>query len=67
MTSYSGLNGVPSCDNDLITNQILRGAWGREDVLVATDCGAINDSIQYQGYATSAEDAAAKAINGKLI
>jgi beta-D-xylosidase 4 len=64
MTSYSGVNGVPACDNDFITNKVLRGAWGRSDVIVGTDCGAISDSIYYQHYATDAADAASKAMNG---
>jgi beta-glucosidase-like glycosyl hydrolase len=64
MTSYSGVNGVPSCDNDFITNQIVRGAWNRSDVLVGTDCGAINDSLYYQHYAADVVDAAVKALNG---
>jgi beta-glucosidase len=67
MTSYSDINGIPSCDNDLvtnITNTILREAWNRSDVIVGTNCEAINDSLYYQQYASDVTDAAVKAIDG---
>jgi hypothetical protein len=63
MSSYSGINGVPSCANSFVIEDVVRGAWGRDDVIVATDCGAISNSLNYQHYSTSHADAAAKALN----
>jgi hypothetical protein len=37
MCSYASINGVPSCANDFILNQVMRGKWGRNETLVATD------------------------------
>eukprot|EP00038_Savillea_parva_P023364 m.40557 g.40557 ORF g.40557 m.40557 type:complete len:1020 (+) comp5998_c0_seq1:874-3933(+) len=42
MCSYNAVNGVPSCANDLNLNQILRGQFGF-DGLVVSDCGAISN------------------------
>jgi hypothetical protein len=28
-----GVNGVPSCANDYLINQVVRKAWKRDDVL----------------------------------
>lgn len=36
MCSYNAVNGVPSCANDLINNQIVRREWGFEGYIVST-------------------------------
>lgn len=64
MCSYSGLNGVPSCANDELLNQLARGEWQRPDLLVGTDCGAISNMIDQNHYAKDDLDAAAKTLNG---
>lgn len=64
MCSYAGLNGVPSCANDYLLNTIVRGKFGRPDVVVGTDCGAVNNMVYGNQYASSSEDAAQKACNG---
>jgi beta-D-xylosidase 4 len=64
MCSYAGLNGVPSCANDYLLNKVIRSKFEREDVVVGTDCGAINNMFQANHYAENAEDAAAKSLNG---
>ena len=64
MCSYAGLNGIPSCANDYLLNQVIRTKFNRSDVVVGTDCGAINNMFQANHYATDPEDAAAKTING---
>lgn len=64
MCSYASINGVPSCANDFILNQVMRGKWGRNETLVATDCGAINNMVNGNHYAKNTTDAVAKAIKG---
>lgn len=62
MSSYAGLNGVPAVDGDFILQKVLRGAWGKKDVIVATDCGAINHSYE-AGRQEDPKHAAADALN----
>jgi beta-D-xylosidase 4 len=64
MCSYSGLNGIPSCANDYLLNQLVRNAWKRPDVVIATDCGAITNMKDHNHYAINKPDAAAKTMNG---
>ena len=64
MCSYAGLNGVPSCANDYLLNQVLRKKFNRSNVVVGTDCGAINNMFQSNHYAANSEDAAAVVLNG---
>eukprot|EP00656_Telonema_subtile_P053359 TRINITY_DN7716_c0_g1_i1.p1 TRINITY_DN7716_c0_g1~~TRINITY_DN7716_c0_g1_i1.p1 ORF type:complete len:526 (-),score=141.07 TRINITY_DN7716_c0_g1_i1:109-1686(-) len=66
MCSYAGLNGVPSCANDYLLNQVIRSPAGfnRSDVVVGTDCGAVNNMVSANHYATDSLDAAAKTLNG---
>jgi len=64
MCSYAGLNGVPSCANDYLLNQVVRGAFQRPDVVVGTDCGAVNNMVNANHYASNDVDAAAKTLNG---
>ena len=42
--SYNSVNGVPSCANDFLQNEIVRGEWGFTGYIVS-DCGAIDDII----------------------
>jgi len=67
MCSYAGLNGVPSCGNDYLLNKVARGHFGRPNLVVGTDCGAVNNMKDSNHYASNAEDAAAKTLNGTLI
>jgi len=63
MCSYASINGVPSCANNYLLNEVVRGIWNRPDVVVGTDCGAVSNMIHANHYASSPEDAAAKSIN----
>ena len=51
MCSYAGVNGVPMCANDYILNTVMRKHWGRPDIHIQSDCGAISnmlgDWVQY--------------------
>lgn len=64
MCSYAGLNGIPSCANDYLLNQVIRTKFGRPEVVVGTDCGAVQNMYQANHYAKDASDAAAKTLNG---
>ncbi len=44
MCSYNCINGVYSCENDWLLNQVLRKEWGFQG-LVVTDWGAMNDRV----------------------
>jgi len=44
MCSYNSVNGVPSCANDFLLKEVLRGEFGF-DGYVVSDCDAI-DCIQ---------------------
>ena len=65
MCSYAGVNGVPSCANNFLLNELVRKKWGRDDVMIVSDCGAINNMLTDDvKYASNESDAAAKAMNG---
>eukprot|EP01061_Rhynchopus_euleeides_P033067 TRINITY_DN551_c0_g2_i1.p1 TRINITY_DN551_c0_g2~~TRINITY_DN551_c0_g2_i1.p1 ORF type:complete len:785 (+),score=247.55 TRINITY_DN551_c0_g2_i1:81-2435(+) len=64
MCSYSAPNGVPSCADDYLLNKVLRGSFGRPDAVVATDCGAIQNMVDGNHYASSKLDAASVALFG---
>lgn len=60
MPSFNSLNGVPSTANDLLMNQILRGEWGFDGVVIS-DFGAIQELIPH-GVAADQKEAAALAF-----
>lgn len=45
MCSYNCINGIYSCENDWLLNQVLRKEWGFQG-LVMTDWGAMNDRVK---------------------
>ena len=44
MCSYNGVNGIPSCGNEMSQNEVLRAEWGFDGYIVS-DCGAIVEPI----------------------
>ncbi|EGD78599.1 hypothetical protein PTSG_01576 [Salpingoeca rosetta] len=64
MCSYASINGVPSCANNLLLNNIVRGQWKRDMVTIGTDCGAIANMVNANKYARDPVDAVAKTLNG---
>lgn len=64
MCSYSGLNGVPSCANSFLLQTLIEQKWNRSDVVVVTDCGAINNMLICNDYAKSESDAARVTLLG---
>ncbi|MBQ7638091.1 MAG: glycoside hydrolase family 3 C-terminal domain-containing protein [Clostridia bacterium] len=61
MGAYNAVNGVPSCCNSYLLNDILRGEWGFEGHVVS-DCGAIFDIFENHKYVPDLPSAAAEAI-----
>ena len=65
MCSYFAPNGVSSCGNPWLLNTLIRSEWARPDAVVMSDCSAVAN-MQHNGYARSAEDASAKALNAGM-
>ncbi|KZT65756.1 glycoside hydrolase family 3 protein [Daedalea quercina L-15889] len=64
MCSYNAVNGVPSCANSYLLQDILRGHWNwGEDQWVTGDCGAVECIYTEQDYAKTPQQAAADALN----
>ena len=63
MCSYNAINGVPSCVNDYILNDVVRGMWS-PDAHVTTDCNAISNLMGEPINAPTQVDAVALALNG---
>lgn len=64
MCSYTAENGVPSCTNGWLLNDVLRKQWGREDAHITTDCGAVRNTMGPPLNLKTPEEAAAATING---
>ncbi len=61
MSSYNGINGVPSAESKLLLTDILRGEWGFQGFVVP-DSGAVQNLVSaYMKYPTL-EMAAAKTV-----
>ena len=54
MCSYNSVNGIPSCANSFLMNDIARGQWGF-DGYVTSDCGAVSNIPQTHNYTNSSE------------
>ena len=64
MCSYAAENGVPSCANSWLLNDVLRERWGRKDAVITTDCGAVTNTMGPPLNLATKEEAAAVTING---
>ncbi|HTS75934.1 MAG TPA: glycoside hydrolase family 3 N-terminal domain-containing protein, partial [Bryobacteraceae bacterium] len=60
MTAFNTLNAVPATGNRFLLNDILRGEW-KFDGLVVSDYNAVSELVAH-GYAVDARDAARKAL-----
>ncbi|WP_379164104.1 glycoside hydrolase family 3 N-terminal domain-containing protein [Paenibacillus sp. sgz5001063] len=65
MPAYHEIDGVPCTTNTALLEDILRGAWGF-DGLVITDCGAIEMLADGHDVAEDGRDAAVQAINAGI-
>lgn len=61
MCSYNALNGVPTCANSYLLQDILREHWGwtNEDQWVTSDCDAIQNIFEPHYYTATREEAVA--------
>ena len=63
MCSYNAVNGVPSCANSFLLQDILRDTWGFNDERwVTSDCGAVATIWQPHNYTVDPIQAAADAL-----
>ena len=66
--SYNAVNGVPSCMNGAVNNDLARERWGMEDGVIVSDCGAVGDPMSTHYIKTnfdgSPEVQAAQAVKG---
>ena len=60
MGAYNQFRGYPCCANPIL-QEILRGEWGFKGYMVS-DCWAVSDFYQFQGYTADAAEAAALAV-----
>ncbi len=65
--SYNAVNGIPSCMNPLVNNELVRREWGMDGVIVS-DCGAIADAASSAyiktSFGGSIEEQAAQGVLG---
>jgi len=62
MCAYNSLDGCPCCANSWLLNETLRQRWGFDGFVVA-DCGAVANIHDHHLTASSATQAAARAVN----
>lgn len=62
MCSYNAVNGVPSCANPYLLQDVLREHYGFGDGWVTGDCFAVQDIYASQHYTTSLVNASAVAL-----
>lgn len=64
MCSYNALNGVPTCANSYLLQDILRDhwSWNNEDQYVTSDCDAIQNIFEPHNYASTREQAVADSL-----
>lgn len=61
MCAYNRLNGAPCCTNTSLMQQILRKEWGFKGHVV-TDCGALDDIVNFHKVSNDRPAVAAAAI-----
>ncbi|KAF9452025.1 glycoside hydrolase family 3 protein [Macrolepiota fuliginosa MF-IS2] len=63
MCSYNSVNGIPSCANSYLLQNILREHWGfDDDRWVTGDCAAIEDIFDTHQFASTPAQAVADAL-----
>ncbi|KAF9255300.1 glycoside hydrolase family 3 protein [Marasmius fiardii PR-910] len=63
MCSYNEVNGVPSCADSFILQDLVRDFWGLgEDQWIVSDCGAIDDISDRHHYTDTKVNATAVAL-----
>ncbi|KAH9897826.1 glycoside hydrolase family 3 protein [Cubamyces lactineus] len=63
MCSYNAVNGIPSCANKFLLQDILRDYWGfADDRWVTSDCDAVSNIYSPHNYTNDPAQAAADAL-----
>lgn len=63
MCSYNAVNGIPSCANSYLLQDILRDFWGfADDKWVTSDCDAVDNIIHGHNFTATVPEAAAVAL-----
>ena len=64
MCTYSALNGVPTCADPWLLQDVLRDHWNwtSEQQWVTSDCDSIQNVFYPHGYAATREEAAALSL-----
>ncbi|OSD03373.1 glycoside hydrolase family 3 protein [Trametes coccinea BRFM310] len=63
MCSYNAVNGIPSCANSFLLQDILRDYWGfADDRWVTSDCDAVQNIYSPHNYTNDPAQAAADAL-----
>ncbi|KAF4566455.1 glycosyl hydrolase 3 family protein [Pleurotus pulmonarius] len=63
MCSYNKINGIPSCANSWLLQDLLRGEWGFDDNRwVTADCDAVDNIWRTHHFTSTPEEAAAIAL-----
>ena len=63
MCSYNAVNGIPSCANSFLLQDILRDYWGFDDTRwVTSDCDAVSNIYSPHNYTATPAQAAADAL-----
>ncbi|TFK45792.1 beta-xylosidase [Heliocybe sulcata] len=64
MCSYNSVNGILSCANSYLLQNVLRESWGfGQDRWVTLDCDAVDNIYSTHNYTTALAQAAADAMN----
>jgi len=66
LCSYSSINGVASCANSYLLNDVIRGQWDRRDAVITSDCDAVKFMMGEPMNLPDRESAAIAAIKGGL-
>lgn len=63
MCSYTSVTGLgPSCASAYLLTQVAREYWNQTDALITSDCGAVANQWEHNGYAPNATVAAAQSL-----
>lgn len=65
MCSYNAVDGIPSCANDYLLQNVLREHWGFTEAYnyVVSDCDAVQNVFDPHNYVSSYPEAAAVSLN----
>lgn len=65
MCAYNSVNGIPSCANEYLLEEVLRQHWNftAEYNYVVSDCSAIDNIALFHNFTDTVEGAAAVSIN----